>query len=55
MAAQVATIANEHHLTDDASTVPEDERRLSKREDHDALPGLRVVSPFDAKLLPTPN
>ena len=38
MAAQVATIANEHHLTDDASTVPEDERRLGKREDHDALP-----------------
>lgn len=38
MASQVATIANEHHLTDDASTVPEDERRLGKREDHDALP-----------------
>lgn len=38
MTAQVATIANEHHLTDDASTVPEDERRLGKREDHDALP-----------------
>lgn len=38
MAAQVATIASEHHLTDDASTVPEDERRLGKREDHDALP-----------------
>jgi hypothetical protein len=38
MAAQVATIADEHHLTDDASTVPEDERRLGKREDHDALP-----------------
>jgi hypothetical protein len=38
MAAQVATIAYEHHLTDDASTVPKDERRLSKREDHDALP-----------------
>ena len=35
MAAQVQTIADEHHLTDDASTVPEDERRLSKREDHD--------------------
>ena len=28
MAAQVKTIADEHHLTDDASTVPEDERRL---------------------------
>ena len=38
MAAQVKTIADEHHLTDDASTVPEDERRLGKREDHDALP-----------------
>lgn len=38
MAAQVATIADEHHLADDASTVPEDERRLGKREDHDALP-----------------
>ena len=38
MASQVATIANEHHLTDDASTVPEDERRLGKREDHDAMP-----------------
>lgn len=38
MAAQVATIADEHHLTDDASTVPEDERHLGKREDHDALP-----------------
>ena len=35
MAAQVATIADEHHLTDDASTMPEDERRLGKREDHD--------------------
>lgn len=38
MAAQVATIADEHHLTYDASIVPEDERRLGKREDHDALP-----------------
>ena len=38
MAAQVKTIADEHHLTDDASTVPEDERRLGKREDHDSLP-----------------
>lgn len=38
MAAQVETIADEHHLADDASTVPEDERRLGKREDHDALP-----------------
>lgn len=38
MAAQVQTIADEHHLTDDASTVPEDERRLGKREDHDTLP-----------------
>ena len=38
MAAQVNTIADEHHLTDDASTVPEDERRLGKREDHDSLP-----------------
>ncbi len=35
---QVKTIADEHHLTDDASTVPEDERRLGKREDHDSLP-----------------
>lgn len=38
MAEQVATIADEHHLTDDASTAPEDERSLGKREDHDALP-----------------
>ncbi len=38
MAEQVKTIADEHHLTDDASTVPEDERRLGKREDHDSLP-----------------
>ena len=38
LAAQVETIADEHHLTDDASTVPEDERSLGKREDHDALP-----------------
>lgn len=38
MAAQVQTIADEHHLTDDASTVPGDERRLGKREDHDSLP-----------------
>lgn len=38
MAAQVQTIADEHHLTDDASTEPEDERRLGKREDHDSLP-----------------
>lgn len=38
MAAQVQTIADEHHLTDDASTEPEDERRLGKREDHDTLP-----------------
>ena len=38
MASQVATIADEHHLTDDASTVPEEERRLGKREDHDSLP-----------------
>ena len=38
MAAQVKTIADEHHLTDDASTEPEDERRLGKREDHDTLP-----------------
>lgn len=38
MASQVATIADEHHLTDVASTMPEDERRLGKREDHDSLP-----------------
>ena len=38
MAAQVTTIADEHHLTDDASTVSEYERRFGKREDHDALP-----------------
>lgn len=38
MAAQVKTIADEHHLTDDASAVPEDERRLGKRADHDSLP-----------------
>lgn len=38
MAEQVKTIADEHHLTDDASTEPEDERRLGKREDHASLP-----------------
>lgn len=38
MSAQVATITDEHHLTDDASTVPEDECRLCKREDRNALP-----------------
>lgn len=38
MAAQVQTIADEQLLTDDASTAPEDERRLGKREDHDTLP-----------------
>lgn len=38
MAAQVQAIADEHHLTDDASTEPEDERRLGKREDHYTLP-----------------
>lgn len=38
MSAKVETIAEEHHLTDDASTVPEDDRRTGKREDHDSLP-----------------
>lgn len=38
MSAKVETIAEEHHLTDDASTVPEDDRRTGKRADHDALP-----------------
>lgn len=39
MAAQIATIADEHHLTDDASTVPEDKRRLGKREGLDTMFG----------------
>lgn len=38
MSAQVETIAEEHHLTDDASTTPEEDRRTGKREDHDSLP-----------------
>lgn len=38
MSAQVDTIAAEHHLTDDVSTVPEDDRRTGKRADHDSLP-----------------
>lgn len=38
MSAQVETIAEEHHLTDDASTIPEEDRRTGKREDHDSLP-----------------
>lgn len=38
ISAKVDTIAEEHHLTDDASTVPEDDRRTCKREDHDSLP-----------------
>lgn len=38
MSAKVETIAEEYHLTDDASTVPEDDRRTGKREDHDYLP-----------------
>lgn len=38
MSAQVDTIAEEHHLTDDASTTPEEDRRTGKREDHDSLP-----------------
>lgn len=38
MDAKVTTIADEHHLTDDAATVPVDERRLGKLEDHDILP-----------------
>ena len=36
--AQVASIADEQHLTDDASSMPEDEGRLGKREYHNALP-----------------
>lgn len=38
MSAQVETIAEEHHLTEDASTTPEDDRRTGKRADHDSLP-----------------
>ena len=38
MSAQVESIAEEHHLTDDASTVPEEDRRTGKRADHDSLP-----------------
>lgn len=38
MSAQVKTIAEEHHLTDEASTVPEEDRRTGKRADHDSLP-----------------
>lgn len=38
MSAQVETIAEEHHLTDDASTTPEEDRRTGKRADHDSLP-----------------
>lgn len=48
MSAQVETIAEEHHLTDDASTIPvidevalqskEQDRRTGKRADHDSLP-----------------
>ena len=38
MSAQVETIAEKHHLTDDASTTPEEDRRTGKREDHDSLP-----------------
>lgn len=39
MAAQVQTIADEHHLTDDASTAAADEQpQKGKRSDHDLLP-----------------
>ena len=38
MSAQVETIAEEHHLTDEASTTPEEDRRTGKRADHDSLP-----------------
>lgn len=38
MSAKVDTIAEEHHLTDDASTVPEEDWRTGKRADHDSLP-----------------
>lgn len=38
MSAKVETIAEEHHLTDDAATTPEDDRRTGKREDHNSLP-----------------
>ena len=38
MSAQVETIAEEHHLTDDAATTPQHDRRTGKRADHDSLP-----------------
>lgn len=38
MSTQVETITEEHHLTDEASTIPEDDRRTGKRADHDSLP-----------------
>ena len=38
MSAQVKSIASEHHLTDDAATASEEDRRTGKREDHDSLP-----------------
>ena len=38
MSAQVEAIAEEHHLTDEASTTPEEDRRIGKRADHDSLP-----------------
>lgn len=38
MAAKVEKIAEENNLTDEASTQPEEERRLGKREDHEDLP-----------------
>lgn len=38
MSAQVETIAEEHHLTDEASTFPKEDRRTGKRADHDSLP-----------------
>lgn len=38
MSAKVEIIVEEHHLTDDAATVPEEDRRTGKRADHDSLP-----------------
>ena len=38
MADKVESIAVEHHLSDDASTIQEENRRLGKRDDHDSLP-----------------
>lgn len=49
MAAQVATIADEHQLTDDSSTVPEDERRPGMHVGRYALPN-KIRAKYVAKL-----